>query len=319
MAMQGGLLASAIANQQDEQLKEQKWLPVAMFLATKLLSHTVLGFFLGLLGSAISLSLEARLFFQAFTAFFMFATAMNLLNVHPIFRYVAFQPPKFLQRRIKDTTKSKALFAPALLGVMTIFIPCGVTQAMEVVAINSGNPIQGALIMFAFVLGTSPLFALLGVATSKLSESWTQKFSKVAAYALVAMAIYSINGVLVVLNSPITLQKLAYPVTYFFSEERFAPVTTPSAQQGFQEVTIGVFNLGYSPKKVNVKSGIPVRLTLKSNETYSCAVSFVFKEFGIRTFLEPTDTETFVFTPTKKGTYTFSCSMGMYTGTMEVI
>jgi sulfite exporter TauE/SafE len=98
----------------------------------------------------------------------MFATAMNLLNVHPIFRYVSFQPPKILQRLIRNTTKSKTLFAPGLLGFLTIFIPCGVTQAMEVIAINTGSPLQGALILLAFVLGTSPLFALLGIATAKL-------------------------------------------------------------------------------------------------------------------------------------------------------
>ena len=65
---------------------------------------------------------------------------------------------------------------------------------MEVLAINTGNPIYGALIMFSFVLGTSPLFAILGVATAKLSESWNQVFNKVAAYTLIVMAIYKRTG-----------------------------------------------------------------------------------------------------------------------------
>lgn len=337
LAMQGGLLAGVIANQKNQErkdadsLKEKKnlslgsfdqldWLPVLMFLGTKLVAHVILGFFLGMLGSVITLSLGVRLTFQVFTALFMFATAMNLLNVHPIFRYVVFQPPKFLQRMVRNTSKSKTLFAPGLLGLMTIFIPCGITQAMEVVAINSGNPISGALIMFAFVLGTSPLFALLGVATAKLSEGWYKRFTKIAAYSLVAMAIYGLNGVLVVADSPITLNKIASPLTYFFSDERFSNATaSPTTANGLQQVTIGVFNNGYNPKNVKVKSGQPVQLTLQSKDTYSCALSFVFKEFGINTFLESTDSKSFTFTPTKKGKYTFTCSMGMYSGTMEVI
>lgn len=322
LAMQGGLLTSVIANQKEQEIdtKEKKkaslktfdtldWLPVTIFLITKLISHTLLGFLLGLIGSAITLSLNVRLAFQVFTALFMFATAMNLLDAHPIFRYVVFQPPKFLQRWIRNTSKSKALFAPGLLGLMTIFIPCGVTQAMEVLAINSGNPIYGALIMFSFVLGTSPLFAVLGVLTAKLSETWNQAFTKIASLTLLFMSLYSINGVLLVIDSPLALD---------FSTPQ-AQVSTVPINNGVQQVTLQVLNTGYQPQRVRVKSGIPVQLTLESKETYSCAVAFVFKEFGISTFLNSTDSQSFTFTPTKKGNFTFTCSMGMYTGVMEVI
>jgi uncharacterized protein len=337
LAMQGGLLASAIANQKEQEHDEvtdskQKsrnfsltsfdqldWMPVVLFLSMKLIAHTILGFLLGWLGSAITLSLGVRLVFQAFTALFMFATAMNLLNAHPVFRYISFQPPKFLQRMIRNTTKMKAIFAPALLGVLTIFVPCGITQAMEVLAINSGSPIQGAIIMFAFVLGTSPLFAVLGVATAKLSEGWYQKFTRVAAAILIAMAVYSLNGVLIVIDSPISLNRLMSPVTYFFSDERFKNSSQTQMINGVQDVTINITNNGYSPNRIKVKSGQPVRLTLKSNETYSCALAFVFKEFGINTFLEANDTQSFTFTPSQPGKYQFTCSMGMYTGIMEVI
>ncbi len=340
LAMQGGLLASVIANQKDAEHDEQKqksaaqraqaakltvidrrdWWPVGMFLVSKLVAHIMLGFLLGWLGSVISLSVGVRLFFQAFTAFFMFATAMNLLDVHPIFRYVAFQPPKFLQKLVRGSSQRRELFAPAMLGLVTIFVPCGVTQAMEVLAINSGSPIQGALIMGVFVLGTSPLFAALGLATAKLSEGWYRKFTQVAAVALVAMAIYGLNGVLVVLDSPVTIQKIWQPVEYFFSDERFEKRSAEVRQgSGPQKVLIRVMNSGYQPRYIKVNRNVPVELTLQSNGTYSCAAAFVFPEFGIDTFLEANDQQTFTFTPTKPGRYTFSCSMGMYTGTLEVL
>lgn len=351
MAMQGGLLTSVIANQKEQELEdlaqdrakvkdkkrrkylrllqkknaamgsidELDWLPVAMFLGAKLISHTLFGFLLGALGSVISLSLGVRLVFQVFTAVFMFATAMNLLQVHPIFRFVALQPPKFMQKWIRNSSKSKAVFAPAVLGFLTIFIPCGVTQAMEVLAISTGQPLQGALIMFAFVLGTMPLFALIGVATAKLSEGWNKKFMRLAAYVLVAMAVYSVNGVFVVLDSPLTLQKMTRPLTYFFSDDRFASVQAGgSVVNGVQRVTINVESRGYNPNRLAVNVGQPVELTLVSNGVYSCASYFSFPEFGIQAQLKPTDSQTFTFTPTKKGRFTFSCSMGMYSGVVEV-
>ncbi len=323
--MQGGLLAGVLANKKEEELetngspkftsastfyKDDVW-AVSAFMIAKLVSHTLFGFLLGWLGSVIALSLGMRLTFQTFAAVFMFATAMNLLNVHPIFRFMAFQPPRFVQKWIHTTSKSQALFAPALLGFLTVFIPCGVTQSMEVLAINLGNPVQGALVMFAFVLGTTPLFVALGLATVKFSENWRQQFLRVAAYVLIFMALYSVNGVLTVLDSPLSWHNL----TNTARGDAVPAIQTEQAQR----LTINVTNSGYSPNVVVVESGKPVELTLVTNETYSCAVAFTFKAFGISTFLKPTGSETFTFTPTQKGSYTFTCSMGMYTGTMQVI
>lgn len=326
LAMQGGLLTSVIANQKESEHESGKfskndWQPVVLFLGTKLIAYTILGFLLGLLGSVLTLSLEVRLAFQVFTALFMFATAMNLLNVHPIFRYVVIQPPKFLQRYVRKSSKSDQLFAPALLGFLTIFIPCGVTQAMEVLAINSGNPVYGALIMFSFVLGTSPLFGLIGIATAKLSERWYQSFMRIAAFALIGMSLYSINGVLVVLDSPFSYQNTIERVKAKQNERSAITndLTTVTVVDGVQKVTIDVYNSGYSPNYFRVQKDVPVEISLQSNETYSCAVAFVFPSFGIKTFLDPTDIETYSFTPTKPGRYTYTCSMGMYTGVMEVI
>src|SRR5258708_2190593 len=165
VAMQGGLLASMIANQKEDELKKPTvdtepksfdqldWMPVSLFLIVKFISYTVLGFLLGSLGSFFTLSLGVRLGFQIVAALFMLATALNLLEVHPIFRFVVLEPPVFVRKLIRNSTKSRAFFRPAVLGFLTIFIPCGVTQAMQVVAISSGNAFLGALIMAAFVFG----------------------------------------------------------------------------------------------------------------------------------------------------------------------
>ncbi|MFA6272217.1 MAG: sulfite exporter TauE/SafE family protein [Patescibacteria group bacterium] len=336
VAMQGGLLASVVANQkrkehQDNQDTKQKTqsifhrdniMPVVMFLSAKLISHTILGFLLGALGSVLTLSFGVRITFQILAALFMLATALNLLNVHPIFRFVMFQPPKFMQRWVRSTSKANYLFAPATLGLFTIFIPCGVTQAMEVLAINSGSPAIGALTMFMFVLGTAPVFGLIGIVTAKLSGSMQLKFMKFAAILLIFMSLLGINGVLQAVDAPVSWQRIQLAL-FDESKEPVNLVTLSDPSQmnteNIQKVTINIENGGYSPKRFTVQSGIPVELTLKTEETYSCASSFTFKEFEIYELLDPTDSKTFTFTPQKKGKFVFACSMGMYTGVMEVI
>jgi heme/copper-type cytochrome/quinol oxidase subunit 2 len=201
--------------------------------------------------------------------------------------------------------------------VFTIFIPCGVTQAMEILAINSGNPIQGMLILSSFVLGTSPIFLILGITTTKLASMWKKAFMWITAIALIAMSIYSLNGIFTVLDYPFSFHKI-----FKFSRGNFEiPYTflKGEAKTDDQRITIAITKKGYSPSYIRVKSGIPVLLTVESHNVYSCALSFVLKEFGIETMLNPTDRKIFTFTPEKKGTYTYSCSMGMYSGVLEVI
>ena len=302
LAVQGGLLMSVVVNQ-----KTNRWLATVMFLLAKLTAYAILGWLLGSLGSVITLSLEVRVIFQVLTALFMLATAANLLEVHPIFRYLTFQTPRFLQRLVRKSSKSEAVLAPVTLGLLTIFMPCGITQAMEVLAINSGKPLSGALIMASFVLGTMPVFSLIGLATAKISEVWHKNFMMVTAVILTIMAGYTINAALVTVGSPLGIRIQA--------TQKAGEITT---EKGVQTVTIKVTSQGYGPNYIQVKQGVPVELILVSDNVRSCAAAFVFKEFGIRTVLGVNDKQVFKFTPENKGKFTFSCSMGMYSGVMEV-
>ena len=100
LAVQGGLLATSIAQREEEKLKDQtkktgSVLPILSFIVAKLGAYTILGFLLGWFGSIFQLSLTANIILQLAVGVFMLGTAMNLLNVHPIFRYAVIQPPKF--------------------------------------------------------------------------------------------------------------------------------------------------------------------------------------------------------------------------------
>lgn len=119
-----------------------------VILTTRLIAYTVLGILLGSLGSIVQLSLTTRVALQSVAALFMIGTALNLLNVHPIFRYFIIQPPKFLTRMVKSQSRNNSalpagrqVFGPAIVGAMTVLIPCGATQAMMAYAITQGSPL----------------------------------------------------------------------------------------------------------------------------------------------------------------------------------
>lgn len=316
LAVQGGLLASVITTQEEEEVEEgintkNPIFPTLSFLASKLIAYSALGFILGAFGGAIGISQSAQIMMQFLAGVYMIAVSLNLLNIHPIFCYVVIQPPRFLAKKVRDQSKSKALFAPALLGAMTIFIPCGTTLAMEALAISSASAFSGAAIMAVFVLGTMPLFFGVGWLTSVLGDNFRARFLKLAAFAVLYLGATSINGAFTAAGSPLPIP--------FLTKNLSSSKMATSNISGVQNVDISITSRGYNPDYIKVRKNQPVRLNLKSTDAYSCAAAFRIPSLGIAKNLQPNGSEAVEFTPTAAGNILFTCSMGMYTGIIEII
>ncbi len=323
LAVQGGLLAAVISPTEEKIEKklqaQNQILPILSFLISKLIAYTLLGSLLGLLGTFITISPIARGWFQIAIAIYLTGVALSMLDVHPIFRHFIITPPKFLSRLIKDQSKSKSIFAPALLGAMTIFIPCAVTQATEAIALATANPLYGAAIMAAFILGTTPTFFALGFVYSKAGSLFQAWFSRVAAVLLIIMAIVTLNGGLGLMGSIYTLQNFYEAATFSWSSSPKVAGAQASEKSGVQEIAIQVSSSGYTPNNITLKKGIPTRLVLTTNGTGGCLRNFTIPSLRLSKLLPQAGTETLEFTPTKQGPLVFTCSMGMYTGTFNVI
>ena len=74
----------------------------------------------------------------------------------------------------------------------------------------------------------------------------------------------------------------------------------------------------YDPDILTVKAGIPVRWEIDGVNVAGCISYLQSSKLGIGIQLKqgPNVVE---FTPKKPGTYSFSCSMGMFRGTINVI
>jgi|SRR3989344_219300 len=318
LAVQGGLLATVIAKREEEDIEKkgkikEDLLPVVSFLVTKLAAYTLLGFLLGLFGSFFKLSITTTIILQIGIGLFMLGTALNILNIHPIFRYFVIQPPKFLMKITYKQSKNKDIFTPGILGAFTVFIPCGVTQAMMALAVGSSNPFSGAMIMFIFILGTSPLFFILGYFATKLGETLQKKFMKIASFAIILLAIYTINQALVLSGSSYNFQNLYCKI---LSCEN---VNSRSVSNGNQKTQIIITDSGYNPDRIDVKKGSHVVLELVNSGAKGCIQSFVIPKLGIQTTVQYNTSKIIEFdAPNSEEQIIFTCSMGMYVGTINV-
>lgn len=328
IAVQGGLLASVIASREEADLesgnrrKHNLW-PTLSFLIAKLIAYIALGFALGAFGKSLEISDNVRTWMQLLAGLYMVAVALNLLNVHPIFRYVMIQPPKFLARIVRNQSKSKDFFAPTFLGLMTIFIPCGTTIAMEALAISSGSPIAGAAILGAFVLGTSPLFFLLGYLTTALGDAFRSKFLKLAAVLVIYLGLTSVNGSLTAFGSPVTvgtvIEAIPIQINLDGGAEEVVADENVRIEAGVQNVDIQVLPNRYTPNRVKVSSKKPVKMNLTTTGGYGCTSAFTIPSLGVRQRLPRSGTTAVELGTLKPGKITWTCSMGMYSGVLEVI
>lgn len=356
LAVQGGLLATTVAHQatQADAAHPQgsgHLTATVLFLGAKLVAYTLLGALLGSLGAVVSLSPTARGWLQILIALLMIGVALQTFEVHPVFRRFLIQPPKAVQRYIRRLSKRGDAVTPLALGALTVFIPCGVTQAMALLAVSAGSPLQGALIMFAFVLGTSPLFFVLGLLTTRLTQAWQGAFRTLSAVAIVVMALSSAIGGVRLLGytvgypmspAPSAAQATTNPVpeagtsdappssegdsaasdTWIAQAEGRAPTQAGMAvmgADGFQEITIAATDWGYEPTRLKVRAGTPTRLTLVTENNYSCARNFVIPDLQVDLILPETGKEKVEFLPERPGAIAFTCGMGMYQGVIEVV
>ncbi len=328
LAVQGGLLASSLAHQIEQDYvdgsvhhkkgstasRSSSAFPIFLFLISKLIAYTLLGALLGWLGSYLTLSPMTRAMLMIAIGIFMIGNALRMFNMHPIFRYFSVEPPKFITRYIRRTAKGTDTFTPLFLGALTVFIPCGVTQAMMATALGTGSVSMGAALMFAFVLGTSPVFFVIAYLTTELGAKLEKFFMRFVAIVVLILGFVTLNSGLNVLGSPLSFQNLTRNLIP--SNDDSAPVSGSSqpAAAG-SDIFLQVNNDGYFPGTLGAPADTEVTLNLVTNQTYSCARDFVIPSLNVYQLLPDTGTMQVSIPAQAKGTSIFfTCSMGMYTG-----
>lgn len=198
IAMCGGINLSQCLPQTRRQAKGEDsklaaLIPALSYNLGRVLSYTLIGFVLGLVGYVIGGNAEAGLSallqgsLKMIAGLFMVIMGINMLDLFPWLRKLTIRMPKSVAYRIgREKAKSSR---PFLVGILNGFMPCGPLQSMWIVALATGNPFAGALSMFLFSLGTVPLMLGLGSIVASLGQKFSDKVMTVGAVLVVVLGL----------------------------------------------------------------------------------------------------------------------------------
>jgi len=319
MALVGGLVLGLAANyaKANQGLSvKKKIVPHLVFNAGRIIGYAILGALLGILGNAIKLSTVFNGFLVIAVALFMIVLGLKLLKIFPKFERFNLALPKSVARilplKLQDKTYSH--YRTALLGALTFFVPCGFTQAMQVYALSSGNGFTGALTMGLFAIGTAPGLLSLAGLVSLVKGKMSGIFFRLAGLAVIAFAIFNLtNGYNLVKAGGVDL------LSWINSgNDKGGQSSNSSNENGIQVIRMTQASRGYSPNKFTVELGRSVKWIITSTNPRSCASALIVPKLNISKQLEEGE-NIIEFTPTEVGPINFSCSMGMYTGVINVI
>lgn len=199
MAVVGGLVLSMSATFAKEGDRVR---PQVLFHAGRIVSFFILGGVIGAIGSAFALSTSATFVLSLVIGLVMLSLGLNLLDVFDWTK--KFQPsmPKFLSRHALQVTKLNHTLTPALVGIVTFFLPCGFTQSMQLYSLTTGSFMRGGLTMLSFALGTLPVLAAVSFSSFSIQNSSKSGiFFKTAGLVVIAFGIINLISSFVLIGA----------------------------------------------------------------------------------------------------------------------
>ncbi len=313
LAVTGGLLLALAAKHNELHQAEtpwQKFKPLLHFNIGRLASYFILGGLVGVLGQSITLSTRMTGYMNIAVALIMLFLALSILEIVPKGSF-PIRPPKKLSRWIANLSESDHPAAPLALGAFTFFLPCGFTQSLQLVALASGSFMTGAMVMFAFALGTLPSLIGISAISSTATGNFSRIFLRFSGALVLLLALFN-------LNSGFALTGIDLSRVFATGNQQQGNSPAPVINGDTQEVSMAVTSYGYEPSNLTIKAGVPVRWKINGDEAYGCTSVMTIPSLNISQPLRQGE-NIIEFTATQKGQLAFMCSMGMVRGSFTVI
>lgn len=330
MAMIGGLVLGISARHAEKHptaTPMQKFRPHLFFNLGRIAGFIVLGGVIGALGSAFQLTGSMLGLLTIIVGVVMLMLGLQLTELFPRLRGVLTLPSSFgrLIGIKKQGEREYSHRSAALLGALTFFLPCGFTQAMQLLAVSSGKATTGAVIMGAFAIGTAPGLLSIGGLTSIVKGVFAKRFFRVVGVAVVGMAMinlahgYNLLGI----NNLFTRQNSTKTTTVAPKPVPAPKTTQPEPQKPQSEnilKTTYYLSPDISPSKFTTKVGQKTTLIVDVKESGRGCMSTIMIPglYDKPLFLQGGEKLKMTFTPQKAGKYQITCAMGVFRGTITV-
>lgn len=191
LAIVGGLVLSLSAKVSQDNVSDKK--NFMLFHIGRLVGFGILGGVLGLVGNAIGINFTFTAILGLMASLVMLFLGLNLVGVFEKNKITLPSGVFNFFRKIEHET-----LTPLIIGFATFFLPCGFTQSMQVVALSSGSFVTGAMIMFAFAIGTFPMLALLSFGSASFAHGkYAPLFFKSAGVVVIGLGIFALLSGLV--------------------------------------------------------------------------------------------------------------------------
>lgn len=326
MALVGGLvlgLSARFAAQHPDATPMQKFRPHVLFNIGRIVSFVVLGGAVGALGAMFALSGWLLGVLTIAVGLIMAVIGLQLTGVFPRLSVASLALPEGLSKLLGlDRRKQRAYSErnALLLGGLTFFLPCGFTQAMQLVAITSGSVATGALVMGLFAVGTTPGLLGVGGLTSALKGDTAKTFFRVIGVVVIALALYNVVGGVRQTGWQLP-QRSAIPAVP--AQSGGVVSSAPAAEQAAPIVLKATYSAadGIQPAifKASIGTAYVLEIEAKDDGEGCMSTAKIPGLYAKPQLLQKGQTLRMPFKPKDAGTYHIVCAMGVPFGNKIIV
>ena len=277
---------------QDAALGRPTYLSHFWYALGKTLSYTIIGAGFATLGGIIAFTPWLRGVIAIAAGIFLVLFGLNMLGV--IRLRVQIRTPTFVMRFIGRQYKKHS--HPFIIGLLNgLMIVCGPLQAMYILAAGTGDPLQGAVLLFCFGIGTLPVMLGFGVFASTLARSIGPRLVKFSSVVVMVMGA-------VMLNRGLALADTGYDLRTFVT--RLGKFRKEQTEIATLRMRIGATD--FEPDHFVLQRGKPVRWEIEVSETSFCRSALEIPSFRVTIRLEP-GIQAVEFAPPRQGLILWRC------------
>lgn len=159
-----------------------------MYGIGKTISYTAIGGTMGLLGSVMTFTPYMRGVINLAASIFVIIYGLKMLDVFPPLRRFTLRLPRFFTKGVANELRDQR--SPLVIGLLNGFmLGCGPLQAMYIMAAGTGNPQEGATMLFFFGLGTLLPLLSFGLIASSVSRGIMRQLVMASAILVISMGL----------------------------------------------------------------------------------------------------------------------------------